>query len=325
MYSMTEKIIKYTEKKGQVTPHELVREMEIGATMVHRHLKKLTESGVLEKLGKPPRVFYRIKQQSEIITETIHNSEYAVSINEYFTLVTPDGNEIEGVSGFVLWCKQRNFDAQKKAQEYYETLRQYSRLYNNGIIDATVKIKQTFSKDKQFLDRLYFLYPYSLPVFGKTKIATWLFHGKQTENVELMKKVFDKVIPKIQNCIQQGNYDAIGFIPPSVPRSIQFMKELQKKLLIKIPVIKIEKIKNAIIIQQKSLKDIRDRIKNAENTLVVTEKQTYKKILLIDDFTGSGSTLNVVAEKIKKQSLGKEIHGLTITGSMNGFEIIKEV
>lgn len=320
-----EKIIEYTKKNEQVTPNQITEFLGISYQMTHRHLKKLVESGILEKLGKPPKVFYRIKKQSEPILETVDNVQYAEMIDRYFTLITPDGNESEGVKGFVLWCKQRSFDIQKKAQEYFETIQQYDQLYDNGIIDATIKIDQSFKKGKQYLNHLYFLYPYSLPVFGKTKIATWLFHGKQTEDTDLMKKVFDQSILKINTIIEQGGYDAIGFIPPSVPRKIQFMKEFEKRLSVKISVIKIEKIKNKIIIQQKSLKDIQDRIQNAENTLVVTGKQKYKKVLLIDDFTGSGATLNVVAGKMKQQHIAKEVTGITITGSMNGFEVIKEI
>lgn len=320
-----EKIIEYIKKNGQVTPYQVTEFLGISYQMTHRYLKKLVESETLEKLGKPPKVFYRIKKQSEPIVETVDNVQYAEIINQYFTLITPDGNEWEGVKGFVLWCKQRNFTIQKKAQEYFEIINQYNQFYKNGIIDATTKIIQSFEKGKQYLNHLYFLYPYSLPVFGKTKIATWLFHGKQTENSELMKKVFEQVIPKLNQVTKNGNYDAVGFIPPSVPRTIQFMKELQKKINIQLPIIPIEKIKNNIIIQQKSLKDMQDRIQNAENTLVVVGKQKYKKVLLIDDFTGSGATLNVVAKKIKQKHIAEEVAGITITGSMNGFEVVREI
>ena len=51
----------------------------------------------------------------------------------------------------------------------------------------------------------------------------------------------------------------------------------------------------------------------------------YKKVLLIDDFTGSGATLNIIAKKMKEQYIAENVIGLTITGSMNGFEIVKEV
>ena len=80
------------------------------------------------------------------------------------------------------------------------------------------------------------------------------------------------------------------------------------------------------MIQQKSLKEISDRIQNAEGTMVINnENMNYKKLLIIDDFTGSGSTLNILASKIKRQKIANSVIGLTITGSMNGFEVIKEI
>ena len=140
-----------------------------------------------------------------------------------------------------------------------------------------------------------------------------------------MKRVIDQVIPEIQKVISEKQYDAIAFIPPSVPRQLQFMKLLERGLTTTLPVIKIEKIKSDIIIQQKSLKDLQDRIQNADGTMVVTGSGNYEKVLIIDDFTGSGSTLNVLAGKIKSRGIAGVVDGLTITGSMNGFEIIKEV
>jgi hypoxanthine phosphoribosyltransferase len=103
------------------------------------------------------------------------------------------------------------------------------------------------------------------------------------------------------------------------------MKLLEKGLKTSLPIIKIEKIKNSIIIQQKSLKDLQDRIQNAQGTMIVTGAGSYNKVLIIDDFTGSGSTLNVLAEKIKSRSIAQVVDGLTITGSMNGFEVVREV
>jgi predicted amidophosphoribosyltransferase len=80
------------------------------------------------------------------------------------------------------------------------------------------------------------------------------------------------------------------------------MKEFQKSLQIIIPQIQIEKIATPIMVQQKSLKDIIDRMINAENTMIVVNKNyTFKKVMIIDDFTGSGATLNILAKKMKQK------------------------
>jgi len=322
-----EKIIKYIQEKNQVTPHEIGLFLGIGNAMVHRYLKDLVEKGILAKQGSSPRVFYVFKNKTYAKQGThFHATPLQLKIcQEYFTNILPNGYEIDGLECFLYWCNERNYDPEKKILEFEKIITDYSTFKKNGIIDATQKIVSTFSKERQFLDHLYFLHPYSLPVFGKTKIATWLFHGKQTQNKMLTKRVLEIVVPEITSFLNQGKYDAIAFVPPSVPREMQFMKQLEQSLKLSIPLIKIEKIKNPIIIQQKSLKDLNDRIENASTTLVVTTPASFKKVLIIDDFTGSGATLNVVAEKMKHQKIAGQVDGITITGSMNGFEVIREI
>lgn len=322
-----EKIINYIREKHQVTPHEIVSFLGIGNAMVHRYLKELVEKGILVKQGTAPRVFYILKNKTYTRQgKYFHATPSQIELlQEYFTNILPNGYEIEGFDGFLYWCNERSYDPEKKIIEFEKTISDYKRFKKNGIIDATQKITATFPAEKRFLDHLYFLHPYSLPVFGKTKIATWLFHGKQTQNKMLMKRVLEITIPKIKEFLKREKYDAVAFVPPSVPRETQFMKQLEQSLSLSLPVIKIEKIKNPIIIQQKSLKDLNDRIENASSTLVVTTHAVFKKVLIIDDFTGSGSTLNVVAEKMKHQQVSRHVDGLTITGSMNGFEVIKEI
>jgi predicted amidophosphoribosyltransferase len=328
MHTNRQKILDYITKNRLATPHELAGFLGIGPAMVHRYLRELLEQGTLVKQGSSPKVFYALKGAQH----TAGVSEYGAIpiarqnlISENFTLVSPDGTETDGWNGFVRWCLLRGYDSVQKSAEYEQVFNEYKQFQKNGIIDATQKIQNIFPGNSQPLEHLYFLYPYSLPVFGKTKIATWLFHGKQTQNKMLIKRVLNTVIPQITTFISTQGYDAVAFVPPSVPREFQFMKQLQSALATTLSTVKIEKIKNSIIIQQKSLKDLQDRIQNADTTLVVTGRGSYKKMLIIDDFTGSGSTLSVLAKKIQEKGIAKHIDGLTITGSMNGFEIVKEV
>jgi predicted amidophosphoribosyltransferase len=329
--SLSENIV-FLIKNGKkpFTVHELSQHLNKSKVSIHKNLKKLVQEKILIKQGTPPRVFYALGENymstvfSNVVLPDI-DLMIIKRIDENFTFISSDGHEVLGYEGFKKWCVQRNYDIEKKVDEYISTLDAYSKFKKNGIIDATQKIDITFNKEKRFLDHLYFLEPYSLPVFGKTKIATWLFHGKQTQNKILMRRVLDMIIPRLKSFININKYDAIAFVPPSVPREIQFMKQLEQALKISVPIVKIEKIHNPIIIQQKSLKDLNDRIQNATSTMVVMNNGKYNKVLVIDDFTGSGATLNVIAQKIKEQDISNIVEGLTITGSMNGFEVIKEI
>lgn len=327
MNTTKEKIYEYIAENKMVSVNKLTEEFSIGRIMIHRHLANLIKEGSLIKVGIPPKVYYSINNRKiEDKIEYNVGSETIKIIDDNFTLLEPDGTEIEGFDGFTKWCNARNYKVEDRVFEYVKLIKEYDNFKKEGFIDATQKLISAFNNENKFLDKLYYIYPYSFPTFGKTKIGQWLFHAKQTQNKNLIKKVINIVTPQIENFIKIHNIDSIAFVPPTVPRNIQFMSELKKYLNIKIPIVKIEKIKTEIMIQQKSLKDIEDRIKNAEGTMVInTENTNYKKLLIIDDFTGSGSTLNILAKKIKKQKIASEIIGLTITGSMNGFEVIKEI
>jgi len=103
------------------------------------------------------------------------------------------------------------------------------------------------------------------------------------------------------------------------------MQELERNLNLSLPSLKIVKVKTPIIVPQKTLNKLADRIENARDTIMVNDARQYKTLLLLDDALGSGATLNETAKKIKKQKLAENIIGLAITGSFSGFEVISEV
>lgn len=324
------KILDYIQANTQATPKEMAESIGVSPQMIHRTLRKLVDESIIEKIGTAPQVHYRhISKTFKVLSDLSQNFDIDEKriIEENFYTITPDGKELFGMKAFTTWCAQRKYDVTKKAEEYVEMYKKY----NSGNtektgLDATSKIQSSFTKENIFLDTLIYLYPYSLPVFGKTKISEMLFHAKQNQDAQLMKRVFEMIHNKLMTVIEHIKPDAIGFIPPTLTRKKQLMKELQSFLKIGIPLISIQKIKTPITIQQKSLKNIDDRIINAEHTMIVSNtKSTYKKILLIDDFTGSGATLNQIAKKCKQQKVADVVVGLTLTGSVNGFEVIREI
>ncbi|MFH2018962.1 MAG: hypothetical protein ABII98_03140, partial [bacterium] len=119
---------------------------------------------------------------------------------------------------------------------------------------------------------------------------------------------------------------AIAFIPPTINRSVQLQKELEKMLKLGVPKLNLVKISNQIAIPQKSLNKLEDRIENASNTIMVDDKNVYENILLIDDAVGSGATLNETAKQIRDKRLcpGK-IFAIALTGSFKGFDVISEI
>jgi len=93
-----------------------------------------------------------------------------------------------------------------------------------------------------------------------------------------------------------------------------------------LPIINLQKIKTELIIPQKTLSKIEDRVENASQTIMVNDTRSYKNILLIDDAVGSGATINETAKKLREKKIAKnKIFGLAITGSFKGFEVISEI
>ena len=104
------------------------------------------------------------------------------------------------------------------------------------------------------------------------------------------------------------------------------MKELENNLSLPLRTLGVTKIKTEIIVSQKTLSKLEDRIENARKTIIVNEHNKYKNVLLIDDAVGSGATMNETAKQIKNKGLvSGQILGLAVTGSFKGFDIISEV
>lgn len=320
-----EKIIKYIRTKGQVSGKELFDHLEISDRAIRKQLKKLFEKALIYKVGKPPKVFYSIKEadKEQESKATIDKASEEV-INEKFLIITPNGEEKEGLTGFKYWCKKFNLPVEKTVKEYIQTLTKYDLYKKDGLINGLAKFKSTF--EKVYLDQIYYIDFYSIERFGKTKLGQFLLYAKQSQNRDYIKRLIGFIKPNIEKIIKKYKIGAIGIIPPTVKREVQLIKELEKVIKVNHRLISITKIKTPIIVPQKTLSKLPDRIENARNTIVVNDRGTYKNILLIDDAVGSGATLNETARKIRERKICKgKIIGLAIVGSFKGFDVISEV
>jgi predicted amidophosphoribosyltransferase len=137
--------------------------------------------------------------------------------------------------------------------------------------------------------------------------------------------MMEEIRPRIIAFVQSQNADAIGFVPPTIRRELQLMKFIQTHLNLPFPVVEIRKTSGIIPVPQKSLSKLEERIRNAENTFAVTERRAFKRVILIDDAVGSGSTLNQIAGKIREKGVAQEVTGLAVVGSFKGFDVISDV
>ncbi len=320
----SEKIKKYLGENQQASVNELVDFLHISRVAVSKQLSNLLAQDEITKIGKPPVVFYLLKEQ-EISKGGPFEIEKDVKkiIEENFLFIAPNGQRREGLDGFQYWCLRTKQNVEKVAPEYVKTLKKYNSFKKRGLLDGMEKFKTTF--DEIGLDKVFYLDFYSIERFGKTKLGQLLLYAKQSQSKNLMRELSNDVKSRIDEIIERYKIDGIGFIPPTVKREVQFMKELEKNLQEKLRRVSIVKVKSEIMVPQKTLTKLSDRVENARNTIIVDERGSFENILLIDDAIGSGATLNETALQIKQKKIAINVIGLSITGSFKGFDVISEV
>lgn len=323
METTTERIIKYMKSKDQVSPADLSNYLGINRSATHRQINKLLKEGAIYKIGKSPKVFYLLSEKKKQTDTTNIDPQLKRLIDDNFLVITPAGEREEGFHGFEYWCNKQKLSVEKTANEYEKTFKKYLPYKKDGLIDGMYKIKHTF--DKVFLDKVLYLDFYSIERFGKTKLGQMLLYAKQSQNRTLINELVNQIKPQVLSLIGKYKIDAVGYIPPTVRRETQLMKEIERQLNLPVPIINLVKIKTPVAVPQKTLNKLEDRIENAKGTIIVDDSKKYKTVLLIDDALGSGATLNETAQKIKSQRLAETVIGLAITGSFSGFEIISEV
>lgn len=325
--STREKILEYISSQGQASPKELTEYLEITPRAVFKQLSSLLENQEIKKIGTPPKVYYliqdKIKEPAKSAYLAIPQSTKKI-IEENFMLITPLGEQLEGIEAFISLCNTRNYDVNKKAIEYAKIFKKYETIRQKGLINGLQKINKTFTEI--FVNEVFYLDFYSIEIFGKTKLGLKLLYAKQSQNMRLIKELSDEIKPKIISLIKEKGIDGVLFVPPTVKREIQFMKELEKSLNLSTTPVKISKIKTPIQIPQKTLNKLEDRVENAKKTFVIEDNRILKNVLIIDDAVGSGATINEISGMLKNRKLvtGKII-GLAITGSLKGFDVISEV
>jgi len=320
-----ERILQFVKLNGRAKVKDLVGFLGLGNVAIHRQLKKLVENGELKRLGSPPKVFYIIAEKSQegALGAAV---ELTKIVNDTYLYVSPSGDLLYGMDGFGVWAKKVGRDLGKAAREYVDVrLAADKFISTNGYVDATEKIQNTF--DRIFVDKVLYKDFYSLPTFGKTKLGQLVLYAKQAQNMELVKLISDLTRELIVKIIKKYKIQAIGWLPHSIPRKIQFLKELKKDLNIQIQEVDLVKAYSGQVpVAQKTLSKLEERVENARKTIMIGELgQKFDKVLLIDDAIGSGATLNETAKKLKELGMAKEVIGFAIVGSMKGFEVIREV
>lgn len=310
-----------------LTIDDLASVWNLNISSAKKYIKKFVDEGLINKQGLPPK---KILYSYNFLNVKYHFSkEQEEIISKYYIYVSPDGQMLKGLRGFIYWAenKSNRSDPELLAQEYLDTRGKYYQDKKSVfLIDASSKLEKVFNKDV-YLKKLFHRDFDALPVFGKTYLSQMIRIAKSGQkNNTVMNDIVLNIQLSIDAIITEYNIQAIGFIPPTIARKTQLMSFLESKIKLDLPIIKIQKVNNFAPVQQKSLKKVEDRILNAKKTIVVNVRDNYKNVLLIDDVTGSGATLNETAKKIIEQGIAQNVYGFTVTGSAKAgdFDVISE-
>lgn len=324
---MREKLLYLIHIKGEMSASQLSDELSISRQMVHRILNELLEENIVQKIGKAPKTFYKL-------AETILESSAQIDISDverdflqkHFLIITERGQRLEGLVAMQFWCARQKLPVVKTIHEFIQTRKKYlDYMGKNGLINGNQKIMSTKAFDQIGLDDLYYADFYAIERFGKTRLGNLIHFAKQGQNKRMMKEIVSEIKPLLLNLIQSEKIEAVGFIPPTIKREVQIMKVFQTTLALPLPHLNPLKVKGDIVVPQKALSKIEDRIENAKASIMIRETAQYNKILLIDDAVGSGATMNETALKIKQKGIAKHVFGFAVTGSFKGFDVIHEV
>jgi biotin operon repressor len=325
---MKEKLLKLLKTNSEISVSEIADNLGISRQMVHRLLNVLQDEGLVHKLGRSPKTFYRLATEVNKRFEAPLqiDDEKTSFLKDYFLYISENGERHDGIDAMALWCKRQKLPLEKTINEFIATRKKYLAYFNqNGLISGLDKIKNTKGFDAIGLNELYYQDFYAIERFGKTKLGSLLHFAKQGQNKIMMKEITDQIKPTILKLISTLSIDAVGYIPPTIRRDIQIMHILQKNLNLPLPHIDLIKVKGEIVVPQKALNKLEDRIMNARSSIIVGEKRQFRTVLLIDDAVGSGATINETALKLKSKGIGTSVIGFAVTGSFKGFDVIQEV
>ena len=320
-------IVEYIKQYDR-TPKDLCTRLNVSTVTVQKYLKELCADGYIEKVGKRPHVHYQFIRQlpPPVIKST--------SIDNHFMFLDSIGNIHTGTEAFRIWSEHnlKKYPLEEKVRYYEQCIRDMKAQKQNGVYTLDEKWKEFKKKTSEdvFIEGLVCTAPYALPDFGKTKEAILLGIAKDggRNSKMYMKQLIDGFVPPLLTYLRYLKPRAVAFIPPTAERKVQLMDEIKKQFceISKLPIINIRKKYGNVVLQQKHLSNIRDRVQNADKTFFPDETdREYSSVLLIDDMIGSGASLNQVAKKLINQKSAKRVYGIGIVGNQKGFTTVKKV
>lgn len=313
---------------------QIAEALSISRPTANKYLKELFQNWEISKIWSGAHSTYLISEVDKEGGKTdflsIHKNpfpyEEAKLLDEKFFKYDSDGRILKWVEGFLLRCKKRDLNPKHKISAFDAINQQINNHRTQcGLLNIInqFKIKHEYSA----LDELFYADAYTRAEFGRGALSEQMFFAKQHQDKQQLKSLISLFYRNLECLLTTFDIDAIGLTPPSISRKVQILDLVDQLLDPSIPRIPLVKYSpSKILIPQKSLKRPEERIQNAKNTIFIRgEHIDYHTVLLIDDFVGSGATLNETAIKLKTAWV-KKIIGFAFFGNLDlKYEVINEM
>ena len=167
------------------------------------------------------------------------------------------------------------------------------------------------------------IFAYTGAEFERGALSEKMFFAKQHQDKQQLKNLISLFYRNLECFLTAFDIDAIALTPSSISRKVQILDLVDQLLDPSIPSIPLIKyLTSGMLSQQKSLQ----RTEGGENTIFIRGKHIdYNTVLLIDDFVGSGATLNETAIKLTT-AWAKKMIDFAFSGSLDlKYEVINEM
>lgn len=326
--TIKEHIVSLLEECNELSVSEIVQKTGASKQMAHVALRQLIVEKSVLKLGKVPKTSYRLRDQESLrsnLTIPVLSDKENSFLDEHCLMVNDEGHLLRGVEAFAFRCQQKDISFEKSLSEFTLTVNALHRYYGKkGRINATEKLLHDPLFTQVWLDNLFYMDFDEIKPFGRTPLATLVHYAKLGQSDFMMNILIEEITDKIVQFVKEKHADAIAYVPPTLGRQLQLIKFIKTNLNLSLPLVEIKKVDSLIPLPQSSILKMENKIKNADNTYVVSETRHFKHLLIIDDTVDSGATLNQIAGKIKLKGIAAEITALAIVGSFKGFDAFAE-
>ncbi len=271
------------------------------------------------------RLFIKEQEYKKFKTN-LTKEEKDIIENNFVDFDSVKNSVVYGIPAFLNW-KQKHFKKDSVvefAKKYIVDVKAINKKRKNGVIGVShilIKYKDSI-KEPIYLKDLVCV-DYCRAGGKKSKLMFLLEETKRsTSNHDKQKKAgvefMKSTVKNVKKYINFLKPDSIIFIPHSVKRNYQIMEEYKKLLKNNITIDDLKKKPG--FRAQKELSKMDEKKINADSSFSINKKKekNYKKILLIDDLSSSGATLNQMAKKVYSKYDAKDIYGIAILGSDTG-------